>query len=76
LCERETAHPQAPPPVPPEPMPVTNRRPRELDTSQYFCPHAGFDTEAGSGLAIYAPTAIPVAAPGARSTARHARATF
>jgi hypothetical protein len=38
LCERETAHLQAPPPVPPEPMPVTNRRPRELDTSQYFCP--------------------------------------
>jgi hypothetical protein len=76
LCERETAHPQAPPSVPPDPMPATNRRPREIDPSQHFCPHTGFDTEAGSGLAIYAPTAIPVAAPGASSTARHARATF
>jgi IS1 family transposase len=41
LCERETAHPQAPPPVPPDPMPPTNRRPREIDTSLHFCPHAG-----------------------------------
>jgi hypothetical protein len=37
LCERETA----PPPVPPDPMPATNRRPREVDTSRHFCPHAG-----------------------------------
>jgi len=41
LCERETAHPPAPPPVPPDPMPPTNRRPREIDTSLHFCPHAG-----------------------------------
>ena len=43
LCERETAHPQAPPPVPPDPMPPTNRRPREVDTSMHFCPHLGCD---------------------------------
>ena len=43
LCERETAHPQAPPPVPPDPMPRTNRRPREVDTSMHFCPHLGCD---------------------------------
>jgi IS1 family transposase len=41
LCERETAHPQAPPPAPPDPMPATNRRPREVDTSMHFCPHLG-----------------------------------
>jgi len=42
-CERETAHPQAPPPVPPDPLPPTNRRPREVDTSRHFCPHLGCD---------------------------------
>src|SRR5215831_955803 len=41
LCERETAPSQAPPPVPPEPMPSTHRRPRTVDTSQHFCPHTG-----------------------------------
>ena len=39
LCERDTAHPQAPPPVPPAPMPSTHRRPRAVDTSRHFCPH-------------------------------------
>src|SRR5262250_3410888 len=41
LCEHEAAHPQAPPRVPPEPMPPTHRRPRTVDTSRHFCPHAG-----------------------------------
>ena len=41
LCERETAHPQAPPLVPPDPLPPTHRRPREVDTSMHFCPHLG-----------------------------------
>ena len=43
LCERDTASPKPSPPVPPAPMPRTNRRPREVDTSQHFCPHAGCD---------------------------------
>jgi hypothetical protein len=43
LCARETAHPQAPPPVPPDPMAPTHRRPREVDTSRHFCPHHGCD---------------------------------
>jgi hypothetical protein len=43
LCARETAHPQAPPPVPPDPMAPTHRRPREVDTSMHFCPHNGCD---------------------------------
>jgi IS1 family transposase len=41
LCAQEAAHPQAPPPVRPDPMPPTHRRPREVDTSQHFCPHPG-----------------------------------
>jgi IS1 family transposase len=41
LCERETAQPKAPAPVPPAPMPPTHRRPRKVDTSMHFCPHAG-----------------------------------
>ena len=39
LCERDTAHPPSPPPVPPDPMAPTHRRPREVDTSVHFCPH-------------------------------------
>jgi len=41
LCEHETTHPKLPPPVPPEPMPPTHRRPRTVDTSRHFCPYAG-----------------------------------
>src|SRR5262245_51153934 len=40
LCERDATHPQPAPPTPPEPMPPTNRRPRTVDISQHFCPHA------------------------------------
>ena len=40
-CERDTVQPKAPPPTQPDPMPPTNRRPREIDTSRHFCPHAG-----------------------------------
>src|SRR5262252_4667985 len=43
LCEQETSHLQTPPPVAPDPMPSTNRRPRTVDTSMHFCPHAGCD---------------------------------
>src|SRR5213080_1534662 len=43
LCERDVAHPQSPLPVPPDPMPSTHRRPRQIDTSMHFCPHAGCD---------------------------------
>jgi hypothetical protein len=42
-CEQEVPPPQAPPAVPPEPMPPTNRRPRAIDTSQHLGPHLGCD---------------------------------
>ncbi len=50
LCEQEVTPPQAPPAVLPEPMPPTNRRPREIDTSQHFCPHLGCDYRGWLGL--------------------------
>src|SRR5215831_2435162 len=50
LCAQEAAHAQAPPPVPPEPMPPTHRRPRTVDTSGHFCPHTGCDYRGWVGL--------------------------
>ena len=41
LGAQEAMHSQAAPPVPPEPMPPTHRRPRMVDTSRHCCPHAG-----------------------------------
>src|SRR6266542_2329560 len=50
LCEQEIAHPTAPPPLRPDPMPPTHRRPREVDTSRHFCPHATCDYRGWVGL--------------------------
>ncbi|HSX79448.1 MAG TPA: hypothetical protein VLQ80_12870, partial [Candidatus Saccharimonadia bacterium] len=50
LCARETAHPKAPPPVPPDPMAPTNRRPRGVDTATHFCPHTDCDYRGWLGL--------------------------
>ena len=50
LCARDTAHPKAPPPVPPDPMAPTNRRPRAVDTSRHFCPHTDCDYRGWLGL--------------------------
>jgi transposase-like protein/IS1 family transposase len=50
LCERDTAPPKAPPSVPPDPMPATNRRPREVDTAMHFCPHSKCDYRGWTGL--------------------------
>lgn len=50
LCAQDTASPKAPPPVPPDPMAPTHRRPRAVDTSRHFCPHAGCDYRGWLGL--------------------------
>lgn len=56
LCERKTASPQSPLPVPHvarsthDPMPATHRRPREVDTSMHFCPHRYCDYRGWLGL--------------------------
>ncbi len=47
-CEHAANPP--PPPRRPEPMPPTNRRPRVIDTSMHFCPHAGCDYRGWLGL--------------------------
>src|SRR6266436_5559930 len=49
-CAHEAAHPKAPPPVRPDPMPPTHRRPRTVDTSRHFCPHTGCDYRGWLGL--------------------------
>jgi len=36
LCERDISHPKVSPLLAPAPMPSTNRRPREIDTSSAF----------------------------------------
>jgi IS1 family transposase len=49
-CEHEATHPQMPPLRRPTPMPPTKRRPRALDTSIHFCPHAGCAYRGWRGL--------------------------
>jgi IS1 family transposase len=51
LCEQaigQTA--PAPPPRRPDPMSLTTRRPRTVDTSMHFCPHADCDYRGWLGL--------------------------
>jgi IS1 family transposase len=50
LCERGPAHLTPPCPVPPDPMPLTHRRPRTVDTSMHFCPHPDCDYRGWLGL--------------------------
>src|SRR5262245_32492416 len=50
LCVRAPAPPQPASPAPPEPMPPTHRRPRTMDTSQYFYPHTGCRYRGWRGL--------------------------
>jgi IS1 family transposase len=50
LCDQETGEPHPPPPVRPDPMPRTHRRPRTVDTSRHFCPHSHCDYRGWLGL--------------------------
>ena len=43
LCEQTSEDIAPAPPRRPDPMPSTNRRPRTVDTSMHFCPHADCD---------------------------------
>jgi IS1 family transposase len=40
LCQQATGETHPPPPIRPDPLPLTNRRPRTVDTSRHFCPHS------------------------------------
>ena len=50
LCEQEINETAPAPPRRPDPMPLTNRRPRTVDTSQHFCPHTDCDYRGWLGL--------------------------
>jgi len=50
LYAQEATTPTPPPPVQPDPMEPTHRRPRAIDTSRHFCPHAGCDYRGWLGL--------------------------
>jgi IS1 family transposase/transposase-like protein len=50
LCAQETGETHPPPPVRPDPMPRTNRRPRTVETSMHFCPHTNCDYRGWLGL--------------------------
>src|SRR5215813_12297718 len=49
-CEQDTGETNPVPPVRPDPMPSTNRRPRTVDTSMHFCPHTDCDYRGWLGL--------------------------
>jgi IS1 family transposase len=50
LCAQERGETTPPPPVRPDPMPLTTRRPRTVDTSMHFCPHPECDYRGWRGL--------------------------
>src|SRR5215475_796740 len=50
LCGQETGETAPAPPRRPDPLPPTHRRPRTVDTSMHFCPHAGCDYRGWLGL--------------------------
>src|SRR6266446_301348 len=50
LCEQEINETAPAPPRRPDPMPLTHRRPRTVDTSQHFCPHTDCDYRGWLGL--------------------------
>jgi IS1 family transposase len=50
LCEQEINATAPAPPRRPDPMPLTNRRRRTVDTSQHFCPHTDCDYRGWLGL--------------------------
>ncbi len=49
-CAHDATHPKPQPPLRPDPMPPTNRRPCAIDTSRHFCPHVGCDDRGWLGL--------------------------
>ncbi len=50
LCEQEAIDTAPVPPIRPDPMPLTNRRPREVDSSMHFCPHTDCEYRGWLGL--------------------------
>jgi hypothetical protein len=63
LCEKESAVLNASPPVRPDPMPPTHRRPRPVDTSAHFCPHTGCESRGWLGFGNLRATGHPSGGP-------------
>ena len=63
LCAQDTVSPTAPPPVLPDPMAPTHRRPREGDTARHFCPHSDCDYRGWLGLGNLRATGHPSGGP-------------
>ena len=59
LCAHEVSHPPSPPPLRPDPMSPTTRRPRQVDTSRHFCPHATCDYRGWLGLGNLRANGLP-----------------
>jgi len=59
LCAHEASHPPSPPPRRPDPMSPTTRRPRQVDTSKHFCPHATCDYRGWLGLGNLRANGLP-----------------
>ena len=77
LCEQETVESAPALPVRPAPMPPTQRRPREVDTSRPFCPHLKWDYDDGLGLNNLRANGHPSGGPWRQSfTASAATGTF
>jgi IS1 family transposase len=62
-CEQASQQTPLPPPVRPDPMPPTNRRPRTVDTSMHFCPHTDCDYRGWLGLGNLRANGHPSGAP-------------
>ena len=76
LCERDTASPQAPPPVPPDPGTRRTGAPVRSTPPGTFARMPVVTTADGLSLAIYGLTVIPVAALGVSSIVPLVKVTF
>ena len=74
LCEQQTAENAPAPPPRPDPLPLTHRRPRTVDTSMHFCPHLNCDYCGWLGLNNLRANGHPSGASGGSSTAPHVTA--
>jgi hypothetical protein len=69
LCEQQTTESALAPPLRPDPMLPTHRRPRTVDTSMHFCPHTECAYRGWLGLNNLRANGHPGGAPGGSSTA-------
>ena len=75
-CEQAAQQPAVPPPpAPPPPITSTRGRPRQVDTSQHFCPNPDCAYQGRVGLGNLSAKDIPAVDPGASCTVVPVRGT-